>query len=95
MTLFIQKEGIKDIVIKAGSNDLVSFKENTINVTASGPGEKDAELSFTVGEKRGMAKISITATGGGETATYNMAIEVRSPNPAETRSEFRLLKNGE
>ena len=95
MTLFIQKEGIKDIVIKAGSNDLVSFKENTINVTASGPGEKDAELSFTTGEKRGMAKISITATGGGETATYNLAIEVRSPNPAETRSEFRLLKNGE
>jgi alpha-2-macroglobulin len=95
MTLFIQKEGIKDIVVKAESNDLVSFKENTINVTSSGPGEKDAELSFTTGEKRGIAKISITATGGGETATYNMAIDIRSPNPPETRSEFKVLRNGE
>ncbi len=95
MTLFIQKEGIKDIVVKAESNELVSFKENTVNVSATGPGEKDAELSFTVGEKRGIAKISITATGGGETATYNMTIEVRSPNPPETRSELKVLRNGE
>ena len=95
MTLFIQKEGIKDIVVKAESNELVSFKENTVNVSATGPGEKDAELSFTAGEKRGIAKISITATGGGETATYNMTIEVRSPNPPETRSELKVLRNGE
>ena len=95
MTLFIQKEGIKDIVVKAESNELVSFKENTVNVSAAGPGEKDAELSFTVGEKRGIAKISITASGGGETAVYNMTIEVRSPNPPETRSELKVLRNGE
>ncbi|MBK8883971.1 MAG: hypothetical protein IPN67_16795 [Bacteroidales bacterium] len=95
MTLFIQKEGIKDIVIKAESNDLVSFRENSINVSTAGIGEKDAELAFIVGEKRGIAKISITATGGGETASYNMAIEVRSPNPPETRSEIKILKNGE
>ena len=95
MTLFIQKEGIKDIVVKAESNDLISFRENTINISASGPGEKDAELSFTTGEKRGIARISITATGGGETAVYNMSVEVRSPNPPETRSEFKLLRNGE
>jgi hypothetical protein len=95
MTLFIQKDGIKDIVVEASSNDLVSFKEKTFNLTVSGPGEKDAELSFTVGEKRGIAKISITATGGGETATYNLAIDVRSPNPPETRSELKVLRPGE
>ena len=31
----------------------------------------------------------------GETATYNMTIEVRSPNPPETRSEFKFLRKGE
>ncbi len=95
LTLFVQKEGIKDIVVKAESNDLVSFKENTINIPSSGPGEKEAELTFTTGEKRGTAKISITATGGGETANYNLAIEVRSPNPPETRSEQKILRKGE
>ena len=42
-----------------------------------------------------MAKISITATGGGETATYNMFIEIRSPNPPETRAELKILRKGE
>jgi hypothetical protein len=95
VTLFVQKDGIKDIEVKAESNELVSFKENSIKVSASGTGEKDTELSFETGEKRGMARISITATGGGETATYNMFIEVRSPNPTETRAELKVLRKGE
>ena len=58
---------------------------------------KRGELNFTVGEKTGIARINITATGGGETATYTMEIEVRSPNPPETRAELKVLqkvKNG-
>ena len=95
MTLFIQKEGIKDIAVKAEANELVSFEENNIKVSATGPGEKDTEFTFTAGEKRGIAKISVTATGGGETATFNMEIEIRSPNPPETRSELKLIQKGE
>ena len=34
VTLFIQKEGIKEIEVKAESNGLVSFNENTIKVSA-------------------------------------------------------------
>ena len=61
----------------------------------SGTGEKDSEFSFTAGEKTGVAKISVTATGGGETATYNMEIEVRSPNPPEVRAEIKVIRKGE
>jgi len=52
-------------------------------------------LSFTVGEKTGVAKINITATGGGETASYSMEIEVRSPDPPEVRSELKVINPGE
>ena len=58
-------------------------------------GEKESEFSFAAGEKTGVAKISVTATGGGESATYNMEIEVRSPNPPEIRAEAKVLKQGE
>jgi uncharacterized protein YfaS (alpha-2-macroglobulin family) len=95
VTVFIQKNGIKDISVKAEGNDLVSFDLQTINIPVSGIGEKDSEFSFTAGGKTGVAKISVTATGGGETATYNMELEVRSPNPAEVRSEIKLLRKGE
>ncbi len=95
VTVFIQKNGIKDVIVKVEGNDLVSFDQQTINIPVSGVGEKDSEFSFTSGSKTGIAKISVTASGGGETATYNMELEVRSPNPPEVRSEIKLLRKGE
>ena len=95
ISLFIQKEGIKDITIKAEGNDLVSFDSKTNSISVSGTGEKDSEFSFTAGAKTGVAKISVIATGGGESATYNMEIEVRSPNPSEIRAEVKVIKQGE
>ena len=90
-----RKKESKISTVKAEGNDLVSFEEKTKNISVSGTGEKDTEFTFTAGEKTGVAKISVTATGGGERATYNMEIEVRSPNPPETRAELKVLKQGE
>jgi uncharacterized protein YfaS (alpha-2-macroglobulin family) len=95
VSLFIQKDGISDITIKAEGNDLISFQENTKSISVSGTGEKESEFSFTAGGKTGVAKISVTATGGGESATYNMEIEVRSPNPPELRTELKVIRKGE
>ena len=95
ISLFIQKEGIKDITVKAEGNDLISFEEKTKSISVSGTGEKDSEFSFTAGEKTGVAKISVTATGGGESSTYNMEIDVRSPNPSEVRVETKVIRQGE
>jgi len=95
VSIFIQKEGIKDITIKAEGNDLVSFEEKTKNISVSGTGEKDSEFSFTAAGKTGKAKISVTATGGGESATYNMEIEVRSPNPPDTHAEVKVIRKNE
>ena len=95
VTLFIQKENISNIDITAEGNDLVKFEERVRSIPVSGTGERDTEFRFTVGENTGIAKIRINATGGGETAAYEMEINVRSPNPPETRAELRILKPGE
>ena len=95
VTLFIQKAGIKDISVNVQANEFISLEEKSKNISVTGPGEKDIEFSFNVGKKTGVAKISVTAKGGGETATYNMEFEVRSPNPEETRAELKVIKQGE
>ena len=95
ISVFIQKEGIKDITIHVEGNDLISFQDKTKSISISGTGEKDSEFSFKVGGKTGIAKMSVTATGNGESSTYNMEIEVRSPNPPEVRSELKVLRQGE
>jgi len=95
VTLFIQKESIRSIDLIAEGNDLVSFSEKVKTIPVAGPGEKDVDLTFTAGSRMGIAKIRLTGSGGGETAVYDIQLDVRSPNPPETRGELRLLKPGE
>jgi hypothetical protein len=95
MTLFIQNDGSGDITIKAESNGMVNFSESSKILADSGNGEKDTEFNFTVGEKTGIAVINVTASGGGESAVYNLEVDVRSPNPPETRSELKVIRQGE
>jgi uncharacterized protein YfaS (alpha-2-macroglobulin family) len=95
VTLFVQKEGINTVTVKAESNELINIEEKSKSISVSSTGEKDTGFTFTAGEKTGVAKISVTASGGGETASYNMELEIRSPNPPETRAESRVLKQGE
>ncbi len=95
VSLFIQKEGINTVTVNAEGNELISIDEKSKSIPVSSTGEKDTGFTFKAGEKTGVAKISVTASGGGETATYNMEIEIRSPNPPETRAEMKVLKQGE
>lgn len=94
VTLFIQKDGIKEITINAEGNELVKFRENSGTVSVSGP-EEDTELYFVAGNKTGITRINITATGGGESASYSMEIAVRSPNPPKVHSELKVIQPGE
>jgi hypothetical protein len=94
ITLFVQKEEIKEVTIRAESNDLIRFNERTKTVRVTGT-EIDSELSFTAGDKTGIAKITLRAEGGGETAVYEIELDVRSPNPPETRTELKVINPGE
>lgn len=95
VTLFVQKEGIKEIKVEIESNELISFSEKSRTVKITGLEEKDLEFAFTTAERLGKATIKVLCSGGGEKASYNLEIEVRSPNPAETRSEIKVLNPGE
>jgi uncharacterized protein YfaS (alpha-2-macroglobulin family) len=95
VTVFIQKPGIKEVDLIAEGNELISFDQNVKTIPVSGLGEKDSEFTFTAGENTGVAKIMVRASGGGETAEYELELNVRSPNPPETRAELKLLKQGE
>jgi alpha-2-macroglobulin len=95
VSLFIQKEGITEITLTAESNELVALSEKSRNISVASTGEKETGFNFTVGETTGVAKISVIASGGGEKAMYDLEIEVRSPNPPETRAELKILKQGE
>ena len=95
VTLFVQIENIRNVNLSVESNELVSFSESSKSIAVAGSGEKDVDFLFTAGEKTGTATIKLKASGGGETAVYDISLDVRSPNPPETRAELRILKPGE
>ncbi len=95
VSVFIQKDNISAVSLRAESNSLLSFEQSSLNLQAQGQGEYDAGFIFTAGEKTGRAVIKVSAAGGGETALHEIELDVRSPNPPETRSELRIIKPGE
>jgi len=95
VTLFVQKEKLTSVDIFAEGDDLVTFDEKVKMLPVSGTGEFDTEFRFTAGDKTGQTKIRISASAGGESADYEINLNVRNPNPPETRAEFKLLKPGE
>jgi uncharacterized protein YfaS (alpha-2-macroglobulin family) len=95
VTIFIQQDNITKVTVEASGNDLISFTRLRQDIPIEDMGEKDINFEFTTADRTGKAEISITASGGGESAKYKMEIDIRSPNPPETRSELRILKPGE
>ena len=75
--------------------DMVSFTQNSATVHFTEPGEKDIQFMLVTASKPGKAVIKVEAVSGAEKATYNLEIEVRSPNPPESRAEMKVLQPGE
>jgi len=95
VTLFVQKQNITNTTIKAEGNDLVRFDKNSFYLPLSGIGERDTSFTFTTSDHPGIARIKISASGGGETADYELETDVRIPNPPETRSTLHIVNPGE
>ena len=95
VTLFVQQDNIRKVTVEAEGNDLISFTRKRQDITVEEAGEKDIDFEFTTADRTGKAEIRTTASGGGESANYKIELEIRSPNPPETRSELKILKPGE
>jgi len=64
---------------KSGIVNIEGPSVNTLNFAQ--PGEEMTYFNLKVGQKTGIARFVITAQGGGETATQEIELLVRNPNP--------------
>lgn len=95
VTVFAQEKSISEVSVTASGNEMVSFTQPSGSVRFTEPGDKDLELLFTTAQQPGKAVINVKAEGGGETASYDMEVQVRTPNPPERRSETKTISPGE
>ena len=84
--VFAMEKSVRNATVNVKElSGLVSVASSSSTVAFSEPGQKLTYFDLKVGQKTGVAKFSISATGGGETATSNIEIEVRNPNPVITK----------
>ncbi len=84
--VFAMEKSVKSATVSVReTSGLVSVASGSTNLAFAEPGQKLTYFDLKVGQKTGIAKFRISATGGSETATSDIEIEVRNPNPVITR----------
>ncbi|MDR3261615.1 MAG: alpha-2-macroglobulin [Tannerella sp.] len=96
VTVFAMEQTVKNVSVKVettGKLQLTGGKQQA--VTFSTPGDRMVYFSLKSGEKTGIEKVTVTATGYGHTSKETIEIDVRNPNPPIIHAENKLLNPGE
>jgi alpha-2-macroglobulin len=96
VTVFAMKETTRNVTVEVETNEMFSVEGNrSQSLTFSEIGDKMAMFNLKAAKKTGIGKVKITARSGNETATYEVEMDIRNPNPPVVVSENRLLEPGE
>jgi uncharacterized protein YfaS (alpha-2-macroglobulin family) len=95
VAVFVMEENIKKVNVEIeGSDLLLPLGETAKILEVDGPGEYEMEFSYTVAATTGKAKIDITASSGKESGKHEIFIDIRNPNPPETKGEIKKIEPG-
>ncbi len=95
VTVFAMEEQIKKVRVKIETNDLLKVKgvkEQEIQFDRIG--DAIANFDLIVGDKLGIGKVKISVKSGKETASYEVELDVRNPNPYSNKVEQVVLDGG-
>jgi alpha-2-macroglobulin len=96
VSVFSMTESAREVTIEAETNTLFNIEgSKTRTIAFTQPGDKLAFFKLKTTDKTGVATVKLTAQSGSETATYQVEMEVRNPNPPIVTAESRLLEPGE
>ncbi|MFZ5480736.1 MAG: alpha-2-macroglobulin family protein [Myxococcota bacterium] len=95
VSVWVMDPKLKDATVKvetSGPVALADGKPKTLKF--SQPGEKMASFRLRVGDTLGVAKVTVTTTGGGEKTTQTIEIDVRHPGAPATHAVAATVKGG-
>jgi len=96
VTVFAMEKKVKDVTVKIEPNSLFEIiGPATQNVRFDKPDEKVVTFNLKVTKGIGIGKVKVITSGGGETATQDIELDVRNPNPKVTDVAARVLEKGE
>ncbi|NDW17688.1 hypothetical protein D0T53_02005 [Dysgonomonas sp. 216] len=92
VNVFAMDKKVKNVTVTVKSGGLLQFTDGTSkSVTFSDTGDKIVYFKMKAARKTGYERVEINATGGGETSSETIDIEVRNPNPSMLLSDQALV----
>jgi uncharacterized protein YfaS (alpha-2-macroglobulin family) len=95
INVFAMESNVKNVSVKVETSGLLQATDgNSKSITFSQTGDQMLYFPMKTSSKSGIEKVTITATGGGNTAKETIEIDVRNPNPAIIISDNKLVEAG-
>ncbi|RUA11836.1 MAG: hypothetical protein DSY82_02795 [Flavobacteriia bacterium] len=95
VTVFAMDKKVKEVTVSIQPNNFFSPQgSKTKKLSFNREGDQVINFKLKAARQLGIAKIKITATGGGETATYDIELDVRAPNPKITDVKSTMIEPG-
>ena len=96
VNVFAMEDNVKNVTVKVETTGLLQATDGSSkSITFAKTGDQMVYFPMKTTAKSGVEKVTITATGGGNTARETIEIDVRNPNPAIILSDNKLLNVGE
>lgn len=96
VNVFAMENTVKNVSVKVETTGKLQLASNSSqSVTFAAPGDKILYFKLKSGAATGVERVTVTATGNGQTSKETIEIDVRNPNPPVFYSDSRLLKPGE
>ncbi len=95
VTLFAMEKGIKNVSVQIKTNELlIPQDEKSKTVTFDQPGDKTVSFLLKTPLKLGKGIVSITASSGSQSASYDIEIEIRPSNPEVSAFHASVIDPG-
>ena len=85
VTVFAMDKAVKEVQVSVEVNSLLQLSgSNECSVSFSQPGDQVINFPLTVKNVEGKATVKVSVSSGAFKSTYDVELEVRSPNPVQT-----------
>ena len=92
VTVFAMEKKVKNVSLKIEQDKAFTIEgEQTQKLTFEQPDEKMAYFQLNVSDFSGIGKVVVEASGGGETASFEIEIDVVNPNPVTSETTEVIL----
>ncbi len=96
VTVFAMDEKVKNVNVKISANELFESDYTTSkSISFNEIGDQVINFDLKVLDKIGKGEVKIEVSGAGETASYEIELEVRNPNPPVTRYIQSVVQPGD